>query len=476
VSIPASIPRFVDEGRLRTDPLAFLRAAHATAGELVVISKEGPIFSRAPRCAGVVAAFGPTVLRQIFSDADGFGMAVSANESLQLPSQLARLNTALFSMRGEEHRSRQQLLTALLARPSLCAYDGVLAAGWEAYREGLCSGQPTALLTEMRRLVLCVATPLYFGGDALELGRTIQLYFDRRRTLSIPRSRTDPRGRRELLHLGRQLHAALHERLASLRDGPAELRGDPPCLLARLKDLPVRTGEGLTEDELVAHANVLFTSSSEPLAVALTWTLLLLSQHTEVREELRRELTAAFGEGEVPAHILDDVLPLLSGVIRESLRLLPPNAIMVRLTTKPAEVLGHELPADCEVVLSPFVAHRDAREYPRPDVFDPYRWRHLRPRAYTYFPFGVGARYCVGKELAGQVLLSVLARLLHRFDVVLARDQDLDWTMNVNLMPAAEPIVFFLPASSRCGSARGGQLGGPVATLALTPRTACAHA
>jgi cytochrome P450 len=144
--------------------------------------------------------------------------------------------------------------------------------------------------------------------------------------------------------------------------------------------------------------------------------------------------------------------------------MLPPNAIMVRLTTRPVKLLGHQLPANCEILLSPFVAHRDQGEFPRPDVFDADRWRGRKPSAYAYFPFGVGARYCVGRQLAQFLLVSALTSILTRYEVVLAADQTLDWTMNVTMMPAQEPIVRFVPVQPQ-HTAVGGLLRGPVADL-----------
>src|SRR5262249_27510852 len=141
-------------------------------------------------------------------------------------------------------------------------------------------------------------------------------------------------------------------------------------------------------------------------------------------------------------------------------------AIMVRLTTKADYVLGYPVPASCEVVLSPYVAHRDSQIYPDPDTFDPGRWRNFSPPPYSYFPFGIGTRYCLGKPLASFTLMSVLARMISEYDIVLSSDQYVDWKMDVTLMPSSDPMVRFIPMTvldkKVCG---GGRLNGPVAEL-----------
>jgi cytochrome P450 len=68
------------------------------------------------------------------------------------------------------------------------------------------------------------------------------------------------------------------------------------------------------------------------------------------------------------------------------------------------------------VILSPFVTQRDPRFFPDPLRFDPDRWapeaRATRPE-FAYFPFGGGARRCIGEQFAwmeGVLILATLAR------------------------------------------------------------------
>ena len=368
-------------------------------------------------------------------------------------------------MRGEQHKSHQQMLRLALGTDAIGEYSAAIVEGWNGFAQGVRPEQEVHLLSEMRRLALHVSERIIFGDADFALGSLIQSYFDCRRSLSGRREPIAPVERRELIRMGSQLDRMLCARLVALRNATAARDLPSRCLVARMMKLVNSAGEPLTDDELIAHGNVLFMSSSEPIAVALTWTLLLLSQQPELRCALREELSAASNEVSLPTHVNDVELPLLKAVIQESLRLLPPSAIIVRLTTRPVRVLGYELPARCEVILSPFVAHRDYREFANPDTFDPDRWRTLKPSAYAYFPFGGGARYCVGRQLASFILFSILARILIRYDVVLASDQDLNWTVNITMMPASEPVVKFLPLSALRAAARGARLGGPVAAL-----------
>ncbi len=265
--------------------------------------------------------------------------------------------------------------------------------------------------------------------------------------------------------MGARLDRLLRARLRDLRTEAAGTSAwARRCIMGRLCSPAAEQRGKSTEDQLIAQANTLFMSSSEPIAVSLTWILLLLTQQPRLRLALRVEQADASACHSADARWQEGDRPLLRAVIQETLRVLPPNAIMVRLTTRPTQLLGHALPANCEILLSPFVAHRDRREFPRPEAFDPDRWRGWKPSTYAYFPFGLGARYCIGRQLAQFLLVSTLTSILARYDVVLAADQVLDWKMNITMMPAQEPIVRFLPVQPQ-RTAAGGRLSGPVADL-----------
>ena len=465
MTLPLSIPRFVDLPALSADPLSFLRAAHSSIGGIAVISEDQPIFSGAQPCAGAVAVFGATALREVMTDADTFGMPVSRAKTFSLPPLLQKLNAGLFTMTGELHRSRQQLMLRLLGRQSPSEHCDAIVRGWMAFREELTSGQDVALLSQMRRLILNISGRVIFGDAGLDLGQLIQSYFDDRRTFSSIGGSAALPARRKLVCTGMRLDEMLRARLAELRAEPQSAPEARDCMFARLSRMETSSAQTLTDDELIAHGNVLFMSSSEPVAVALTWILLLLTQRPDLRLAIRKELKTVFADGQVPRYFSEGELPFLNSIVMETLRLLPPNAIMVRLTTGVGRILGHEVPASCEVVLSPYVAHRDAKTYADPDNFDVGRWRDFNPSPYTYFPFGMGNRYCLGKQLATFTIVSVLARMLIEYDVFLSLDQSIDWTMDITLMPGGDPMVRLLPVTASGKACIGGRIMGPVAML-----------
>jgi cytochrome P450 len=69
--------------------------------------------------------------------------------------------------------------------------------------------------------------------------------------------------------------------------------------------------------------------------------------------------------------------------------------------------------------MSPYVMQRDRRFYHEPDRFNPDRWTlefESELPKFAYFPFGGGARQCIGEQFAwmeGVLVLATLARGWH---------------------------------------------------------------
>lgn len=438
--IDLSIPRAQETGELFDDPLRFLARARASLGDVFVIRENKALFSRAEDCAGVIAVFGATNHQSVLTDADLFRQPISTAQHISLPQTLINLNRGLHSMQGAQHDQHQRLLMNVLSERSNEGRRQLVHAGLGKLVHKWRYEQQIPLLEEMRRLTLELSTRLLFGeqyDNSAQLAALAAQYFHARRavasTFKAPRKAT----RAKLIALGTSLDEGLRRYIDWSRQESSASDGG---LLRTLTSI-----ETLSDDELVAHGNVLFMSSLEPTAVTLTWTLLILSQLPELRRSLRIDQT------------------LLDGVINETLRLLTPNALMTRLTTEPTTLNSFPIPRNCEIVMSPFLAHREPERFPRPDEFLPERWLGSKPSPFVYFPFGAGAHYCAGRSLATDMIKTSLAFLLERYDPVLAFDQEVDWKIDIVLLPANDPLM--LLHEPHATPARGGKLIGPVHEL-----------
>jgi len=90
------------------------------------------------------------------------------------------------------------------------------------------------------------------------------------------------------------------------------------------------------------------------------------------------------------------------------------------------------------LMLFPYLTHRDERYWDNPLTFDPDRFLPERmagkPR-YAYFPFGGGARLCIGNNFAMMEMQIILALICSRFDFAVKDDFKLELEALVTLRP-----------------------------------------
>ena len=88
---------------------------------------------------------------------------------------------------------------------------------------------------------------------------------------------------------------------------------------------------------------------------------------------MRAEIAAAVGDRPVEMADLPR-LPLLGQVVAETLRLYPPAWVFDRSPLHDIVVGGYSIPRGANVLLSPWVVHRDPRLWEAPDEFRPQRF------------------------------------------------------------------------------------------------------
>jgi cytochrome P450 len=167
---------------------------------------------------------------------------------------------------------------------------------------------------------------------------------------------------------------------------------------------------GLTDSEVRDELVTMVIAGHETVAASLTWTLMLLAEHTSVQERSRAELAGLPG----PVSLLDHRgrLPWTRAVVDEALRLYPPAWVVSRRSDQDDVVGGVPVPAGTLALMSPWLVHRRPDAWPDPMAFRPERFLDAGAGRHTYLPFGQGPRLCIGRDFALGEMVVVLGRLL----------------------------------------------------------------
>lgn len=164
---------------------------------------------------------------------------------------------------------------------------------------------------------------------------------------------------------------------------------------------------GCSESEVAAQVKDLMFAGTDSTATNLSTVLFRLAQNPAALRRLAEELR---GPGADPSRD-PQTLPYLRAVVREGLRMGMANPTRLPRTTPRSGFLaaGYRVPGGTSVGLSLQTLHFNAEAFPQPERFLPERWlddengystetRRLRDR--DYFPFGLGTRGCIARNLA----------------------------------------------------------------------------
>jgi cytochrome P450 len=202
----------------------------------------------------------------------------------------------------------------------------------------------------------------------------------------------------------------LFEEIAARRAGGWDDADDLLSLLVRARD---DDGRAMTDAELRDQLVTLLLAGHETTATTLAWTLAHLLHTPGLWDRTRRALPASM---DIASLTKDE---WLDAVLRESMRLSPVALTVGRHLRAPMKIGRWDLPAGVNAIACAHLAQRSESAFPDPERFLPDRWlgADAARNAYSFFPFGGGARRCLGMALAYFEMKIVLAEIVARADL-----------------------------------------------------------
>lgn len=193
------------------------------------------------------------------------------------------------------------------------------------------------------------------------------------------------------------------------------------------------TTPSMSHGEIKDELATLRGAGHETTSNTLCWTLMLLCRNAAPMERLRAEVDAKV-KGAAPTFDEIATLDYAHQVVYETLRLYPTVPAFPRLAARNTTLGGYDVPRGSLVFVQQSAMNRNPNVWPDPTVFRPERFDklpELKPskpvgvpgggQPFGFVPFGAGPRTCVGQRLAMLEAVQILAAVVKRFDVCLAR-------------------------------------------------------
>ncbi|KAJ6641744.1 putative cytochrome P450, partial [Pseudolycoriella hygida] len=175
-----------------------------------------------------------------------------------------------------------------------------------------------------------------------------------------------------------------------------------------------------SEDEMISESLTMLLAGYETSAVTIANVVMMLAMNPEYQERVFEEIQEICPDKYAPVTGEDlNQLIYTECFIKETMRLIPTVPFTGRQAKADFYVGKTYVPAGCELVVSLFEIQRNKKiwgedaEVFNPDHFLPERIENQH--AYAFVPFSAGARNCVGKKYAQNVVRLFVVWLVRNF-------------------------------------------------------------
>uniref|UniRef100_UPI0037E7DECE sterol 26-hydroxylase, mitochondrial isoform X2 n=1 Tax=Semicossyphus pulcher TaxID=241346 RepID=UPI0037E7DECE len=195
------------------------------------------------------------------------------------------------------------------------------------------------------------------------------------------------------------------------------------------------SSDKLSRAEVYISITELLLGGVDTTSNTLSWALYCLARDRAAQDRLYSEVNSVCPDRREPT--TDDLsrMPYLKAVIKETLRLYPVVPGNGRFISENEVVVdNYWFPKKTQFHLCHYATSHDKMEFVDAELFIPERWLRAETpgrlcgrgakagfyqhHPYSFIPFGVGVRACVGKRVAEMEMYFALSRLMQHYEVL----------------------------------------------------------
>ncbi|XP_069064398.1 cholesterol 24-hydroxylase-like isoform X2 [Pleurodeles waltl] len=247
---------------------------------------------------------------------------------------------------------------------------------------------------------------------------------------------------RESVRLLRRTGKECIERRKKALENGEEIPLDILTQILKSEELEGKCDEEIMLDNFVTF----FIAGQETTANQLAFAVMSLAHEQEVLNKVQAEVDEVIGwKRDIDYEDLGK-LKYLSQVLKETLRIYPTAPSTIRFLENETVIEGVKIPAKAILIFSMYTLGRMDKFFKDPLIFNPDRFSPDVPKPYyTYFPFSLGPRSCIGQVFAQMEAKVVMAKLLQRFEFELVAGQSDKILDNGTLRPLDGVICRITP-------------------------------
>ncbi|MES2802653.1 MAG: cytochrome P450 [Bdellovibrionota bacterium] len=322
----------------------------------------------------------------------------------------------LVQMEGEESKNTRIKMRTLFGKAPLADAQTITEEYTNEFIAELKKNPAVDIAQAMHNLILRTALKIFLDVDdpkmAHEIGHMFvelnELCGQRIRSLLpvplfIPTTQT--------LRIKKLRHAIRSQILAHLQK--------------RTKTLHEQLVDVFAEDpHLLDHCMTFIFAGHETTASSLAFTFLLLAKYPEYQKLIQQDKTMAIC------------------VYKESLRLYPPAYMLARQANTDTQFGDFKIKKSDHVIIALASIQQSEKYFAQAKLFKPERFAQKAEHGYAFFPFGAGAKSCIGERLAYVEADVVINKICSQFSISGAADKILADPMITLNVRRGQTLVF----------------------------------
>ena len=393
-------------------------------------AQHGPIFRSTYFGKEIVYLVGPEANRFVLvNNRQKFSNYIGWSTIFQVVDLLGR---GLLSLDGAEHAQNRKMMNPAFTISYMDRYLPLMNRIIREQTATWAEAGEIDLYEETRKITFAVAAEALTGLQAgEEVDRFRDLFINILMAPGLATSDEDFHQRLNTLHA--QLLDLLRPKIEERRRRPID---DIFGMLVRARD---EAGNPMSEEQLVAHVNILLVAGHETSTSLSAWLFYLLNQHPDYTRRVMDEQVAILGEKADPD--LEDVkrMKVLENALSEAERLYPPVANGPRGVVEDFDFNGYHVPAGAFAFYSIVASHMLPHIFAQPTTFDPDRFAPPREEhkknPYALVGFGGGSRICIGINFAQVEIKAMASHILRNYTLELVPGQEIFQVYGVTGMP-----------------------------------------
>jgi cytochrome P450 len=178
----------------------------------------------------------------------------------------------------------------------------------------------------------------------------------------------------------------------------------------------------LTSDNVKGLLQDLLAGGTDTSTTTLEWTIHEILRHPYIIVKAKEELDRVIGRNRWAEENDFSQLPYIDAIIMESMRLHPLATLLApHYALEDCNVAGYDIRKGSMVLINTWSIGRDPNAWNAPEKFSPERFLgsniDMLGSNFSLLPFGSGRRRCPGYNLGLKIVRTMLANLIHGFDL-----------------------------------------------------------